>query len=273
MIVSIDVGASYTKGIAVEESEIVDFYTFPTTNKKKSAIKMLKRFFQKEQKNKPIDKITIVGNIAKELGPYFKGTPILWVNEIKAMGFGGLILTGRKQGLVVNIGTGTAMIAAQNGGEKIEHVGGTGIGGGTIIGLSRKMLRISDFVTIEEIAQLGDTSKVDLTVAQVVGGPIGIIPEDATASNLGILTTKSRKEDIAAGIFNMVSQIIGVVAVMTAKSYAMEREIILTGGLLKSYPIKQNIARTIELFGGLSLTPKNCEYSTALGAAEYLTNT
>jgi len=161
-------------------------------------------------------------------------------------------------------------VAAYEGGKVVRHVCGTAVGGGTIIGLSRRILGVADFKTLENMALKGNPNNVDLTVGDIVGGPVGIVPADATASNLGKLTCESSAEDIAAGIFNMVSQTIGVVAAMAARACGLEDSVIVTGMLAKSRLVSRIICETGRLFGARIFIPENCEFASAIGAAAVL---
>jgi type II pantothenate kinase len=148
----------------------------------------------------------------------------------------------------------------------VNHVGGTGVGGGTVMGLAKRILGISDFQTLEKIASKGKTNKADLTVADIIGGPVGIIPADATASNLARLNDETSAEDVSAGIFNMVSQVVGVVSSMAAKSCNLEEDVVFVGRLVKSPLVARIIHETTNVFGVKAFVPENCEYCTAVGA-------
>lgn len=167
----------------------------------------------------------------------------------------------------MSAGTGTAIVAVYDNGRRVKHVCGTGVGGGTIIGLSRTLLKTEDFSIIEKMALRGNVSNVDLTVGDIVGGPIGIVPADVTASNLAKLKENSNLNDVAAGIVNMVSQTIGVIAAMAAKACNLERSIVIVGTLAKSKIVAETICEAARLFGASASVPNNCEFSTAAGAA------
>jgi type II pantothenate kinase len=268
MIVGLDIGASLAKGILLDENlNVADKYVLPVEEPEKTAQKILKFFLEKRGYKHLITVVAASGGGSRLLSDKFLGLPVKRVDEIRAIGLGGLILAKKSEGLVVSAGTGTAIIATYEGGSFIRHVCGTAIGGGTIMGLSRRILGIADFNVLEDMALRGNTNNVDLTVGDIVGGPIGIIPAEATASNLGKLTCESKREDIAAGIFNMVSQTIGVIAAMAAKAYHLEDNVILVGMLAKSRIISKIVCETAELFGAKVVVPENCEFANALGSA------
>ncbi|MCX8170488.1 MAG: hypothetical protein N3E47_00755 [Candidatus Bathyarchaeota archaeon] len=270
MIIGLDVGASLTKGILIDdELRLLNKNITPTIEPKKASVKVLKSLLKKigsDYKGK-VKFIAVSGGGSRFIGDRVMGLSVRRVNEIKSIGLGGLMLSDKEECLVVSAGTGTAMVAVYENGKIVRHACGTGVGGGTIIGLSRRILGISDFKILEEMALKGNSNNVDLTVGEIVGGPIGIVPANATASNLGKLTCESRAEDIAAGIFNMVSQTIGVLAAVTAKALNLESSVILVGMLPKSRVISRIICETTSLFGAKAIVPGDCEFANAFGAA------
>jgi len=270
LIIGIDIGATTTKGIILEDSRILQRCSVLSTDATSSALKTMETLLDKTGAKNEIDLVAVSGGGARNFGDILLGLPVTKVDEIQAIGLGGLVLARRRKGLVVSIGTGTAMVAAYAGGKRVRHVGGTGVGGGTLLGLSRRMLGIDDFQTLENMASRGNTSMVDLTVGDIVGGPIGIVPAEATASNFGRLADVASGEDVAAGIFNMVSQVIGVLAAMAAKAYGLENAVILAGRLVTSSMVSEAICKTTELFGVKAYVPRHCEYCTAVGAARHV---
>lgn len=276
MIIGLDIGASFAKAILVNKSlDIIEKQILPVEDLKTAASRTLISFVVKigEDFKNRIKIVAASGGGSRFIGGEILGLPVKRVDEISAIGLGGLLLAGRSEGLVISAGTGTAIVAAYNNGRIVKHVGGTGVGGGTIIGLSRRLLGSSSFEDLENMALRGDARNVDLTVGDIVGGPIGIVPADATASNFGKLTCESRAEDVAAGIFNMVSQTIGVLAAMAAKAYNLENSIILVGMLPKSKIISRIMCETVKMFGAKAIVPSNCEFANALGAAAIVQQT
>ena len=83
------------------------------------------------------------------------------VAEFDSIGRGGLYLSGLDEAIVASLGTGTALIYAhkENGEVKTEYLGGTGVGGGTLIGLSRKMLGVDTIEHIEQLCEGGEGKK------------------------------------------------------------------------------------------------------------------
>jgi type II pantothenate kinase len=270
LIVGLDIGASTTKGVILADSRVLHQYFIQTSEIVSSASNTLESLSAKIEDRGVIDLVAVSGGGSRKIGDRLLGLPVKRVDEIQAIGLGGLILAEKRKGLIVSVGTGTAMVAAYDEGKRVKHVGGTGVGGGTIMGLSKRTIGVDDFAVLEAMALRGDARKVDLTVADIVGGPIGIVPGEATASNFGRLTATATEDDMAAGIFNMVSQVIGVVGAMAAKAHNLEEDVVFVGRLVKSVVVSEIVCKTTELFGVEVVVPENCEFCTAVGAAGYV---
>ncbi|UCC91237.1 MAG: hypothetical protein JSV39_02875 [Candidatus Aenigmatarchaeota archaeon] len=186
------------------------------------------------------------------------------------MGLGGLALTRKKKCFVVSIGTGTAMVAVNDGGKSIKHAGGTGVGGGMLKGLYRLLLNKHDINNLEVFAKRGDLRKVDLTVKDIVGKGIGKLSPKATAANFAKLTDDIEHKDIALGLLNMVGEVVGTLATFAAKNYGLEKDIVFIGKVTKNRTLMKRIRQAVRTFGGKAVVPKNAEFATAIGAAKAL---
>jgi type II pantothenate kinase len=272
MILGLDIGASKIKGIVFEKSKILHRFSMKSQYSSQSTKHVLENLLSKIKQNYYFKEIAISGVGARVVGKDFCGLKVKKVDEIQAIGIGGLVLTGKNKGLIVNIGTGTAIVASYDEGKLAEHVGGTGIGGGTILGLSKRMIGIEDFKVIEKMAIKGDKWKVDLSVNDIAGKSVGLIPASATASNFGKLEGEISENDIASGIFNLVLQAIGVISVMSARAYNLQNDIVFVGGLMRSSLAIQVLNKTLEIFNLKCLIPENCDYCTVLGAVKHVSN-
>ena len=92
------------------------------------------------------------------------------MDEFTANGVGGGYFAGGQEDfMVVSMGTGTSFVRVQN---KIPtHMGGIGIGGGTITGLSKLMLNTDDVDKIQEMATEGNVGHIDLRIAIFPSSP------------------------------------------------------------------------------------------------------
>jgi type II pantothenate kinase len=272
MIIGIDLGGSSTKAVALDRGTIVGNTVVPTTEPLASAIGAMGTLLTELGKQLgDIEILAVCGGKSTALPSNILGSKVRKVDEIRAIGLGGTFLSRKERALVVSMGTGTAIVAAREGGRSIEHIGGTGIGGGSLIGLSRRLLNTSDIQLIESLAQKGDLTEVNLRVGDVVGGPIGKLNPDATASNFGGLRDDATSADIAAGILDMIGEVIGMLAVISARATDLEGDIVLVGRLTKMEPLVRYIMKTGQMFGVEMLVPELAEYCAAVGAARFCT--
>ncbi|MEM3504146.1 MAG: hypothetical protein QW134_07990, partial [Nitrososphaeria archaeon] len=181
-------------------------------------------------------------------------------------------LSGKKEAIVVSVGTGTAIVYARMNanGHHVEHLGGTGVGGGTIAGLGKLLLKKEYPSSIFREALGGELSRVNLQVKDIVGGPIGRIPAEATASNFGKVGDDTRPEDIALGLITMIAEVVATVAYFAAKQKGLEESIIFVGKLPSQEIFSNRLLDTLSILGGRAVIPKNAEYATAIGAAKSL---
>jgi type II pantothenate kinase len=165
------------------------------------------------------------------------------------------------------MGTGTALVTVD--GPDIVHWGGSGVGGGTLIGLAGKMLNIKSLDTLVDKAMRGNLENVDLTVGDIAGGALDNLPASITASNFGKMSDQAMDEDIALAIINLVAQTIGVMGIAAARASNIQ-DIILTGKLAGIAPLKSVLERVADLYKTKFIIPENAGFATAIGAAIYI---
>ena len=201
--------------------------------------------------------------------PLYEGLDCRPAPEFDCVGRGGLYLAGLEEAVVVSMGTGTALVHAKRDGDgaKVEYLGGTGVGGGTLVGLSHKMLGVDTVEHIEQLAVGGDLGNVDLRIRDI--SDQGLYPgvnTELTASNFGKLSDLANKHDIALGISNMVGEIIGMMAVFAARSFHLT-DVVLTGNLTAIEPIRKVFDGFNKTFGMRFVIPENAQFATVIGAA------
>ena len=143
---------------------------------------------------------------------------------------------------------------------------GTGVGGGTLLGLGSKLLDVRNYDSIVEMSLKGDLDNVDLYVGDLSKTEDGYMPSKVTAANFGKVTDFSTKEDIAAGLVNMVFQTVGMMSVFAAQTVGL-KDIVLIGNLSKVPNIRELFRQVEDLHGVRFHVPEFAEYATALGAA------
>ena len=166
--------------------------------------------------------------------------------------------------IVVSMGTGTSFVMAD--GNSIRHIGGIGIGGGTLQGLSRIMLNTSDIKQVAALAMQGDIKHINLLIGDISAQPLPGLPMEATASIFARAQNDAPKEHIACGIISMVLQSIGSASVLAAQGTGC-RDMVLIGNLSLLPQCKEIFPALEKLYGVRFHIPKYSEYCTAIGAA------
>ncbi len=265
MIIGIDIGSTTTKAVAVHNGEIIKTIKTKAFDAVTSATGALGKMIMEGNINiSSIEKIIITGAGALKINNEIFGIVTHKIDEITAIGIGGMFLSKRENVIIVNIGTGTSIIEARK--DKITHLGGTGIGGGTITGLSKELLKTSTFENILKLADEGDLQQVDLLIEDISDEDISFLNKKSTASNFGKMLDTAEKEDIALGVINMVYQVIGVISVFAAKSRNLDT-VIITGNGSKNMIGRKILEEISHMYKINFEYPTDAEYATAIGAA------
>ncbi|MBQ7384553.1 MAG: type II pantothenate kinase [Clostridia bacterium] len=273
-VIGIDVGGSTTKIVGMKKDgsgkvELVEPQFVRATDAITSAYGAFGKFTtQNEIGLSDINQVLMTGVGASFIDKPIYSLPCKKVSEFTAVGLGGLYLSGLDEAIVVSMGTGTAFIHATKKGEKteIEYLGGTGVGGGTLIGLSKKMIGVDTVEHIEQLCEEGDLGKVDLRIKDISGDNSFQINEDITASNFGKLSDIANQHDIALGIANMVAETIAMLGIFAARNYKLNK-VVLTGNLTTIEPITRVFESLEENFGVKFIVPENAQFATVIGAA------
>lgn len=266
VIIGIDVGGSTTKIVGyTEQAKPVGMLKVEAADPLTSAYGALGKFINENKLTlSDVKKIILTGVGSALFKKKIYGIPTSVVDEFKAIGLGGLALSKKQEGLVVSMGTGTAFVRA--GKKGIFHIGGSGVGGGTVVGLCSKLCGVKSFRTIVSLAQEGRLEKVDLNIGDISTRAISTLAKDITASNFGKMEDGSLPADFAVGVLNMVFQTIGMMAVFACRNEAM-KDVILTGTLAQVPPSRQVFQRLHKMHGVNFIIPDNALYATATGAA------
>lgn len=213
-----------------------------------------------------IKKVMCTGAGASYMTKPIYDLPCEKIAEFNSIGLGGLYLSGLDRAVIVSCGTGTALVYASRDAEP-KYLGGTGVGGGTLVGLSKKMLGMDNVAHISELAREGDISKIDLKISDISKSEIVSAFDDImTASNFGSVSDLATKADIALGIINMVFETIGMMAIFAARNYET-RDVVLTGNLSVVEQAAGVFNNLNNMFGMNFIIPKNSAFGPVIGAA------
>jgi type II pantothenate kinase len=216
--------------------------------------------------------LSVTGGRHRDLPPTIGACRIVGVNEVTSIGRGGQALAlsdGDDPAtpiLVVSAGSGTAIVSAR--GAEYAHVTGTAVGGGTLLGIGRLLVGSAEATEIDALARRGDSNAADLTLKDVISGPIGALPANATAVNFGRLAREGltlSREDLAASLMTLVGQVIAITAVNAARAERLEKIALI--GHMTDMPSFRRVITSVGNFYGMELTLfDNAGYGTALGA-------
>jgi type II pantothenate kinase len=264
MIVGIDIGGSTTDAVVLDNGHI-HVVTIEANDPVAAAAGALGKLVGGlEIRLEQIARVAATGAGARALSDSLLGRPVAKVDEFTAIGVGGTSLAARKSALVVSLGTGTAIVSVRD--NQIEHFSGTGVGGGTLLGLSKHILGVANIETLEAMAERGDLKRVDLTVRDIAGGPVGDLPPGTTAANFGKVTADATAEDKALAIMNMIVEVIGVLSIASARA-CDQRDIVLTGKLTRIFRFMQRVRGRESILRRGFIIPEHADYATAIGAA------
>lgn len=192
------------------------------------------------------------------------------VPEFDAAGIGGLYLSGLDEAIIVSMGTGTALVHAKKDGDNIHtnYLGGTGVGGGTLLGLTKKMTGVNTIEHIEELCEGGSLDNIDLRVKDISkNSQFTGVNENLTASNFGKLSDMATAGDIALGVANMVAETIAMMAIFTARGLGI-KNVVLIGNLTTIKPVRE-VFYGLDSFGINFIIPDDASFGTVMGAALY----
>ena len=272
-IIGIDIGGSTTKIVGFRQNgaqnQLIEPLFVRATDALTSAYGAFGKFtVQNDLSLSDIDQVLMTGVGSSFIDKPLYSLPCRKVSEFQCVGLGGLYLSGLEEAIVVSMGTGTALIHAvrTEKGTLTEYLGGTGVGGGPLLGLSRQMLGVDSVDHLEQLAEDGDLSKVDLRIGDISGDHNFEIKETITASNFGKLSDIANKNDIALGITNMVAETIAMLAIFAARNFRV-KNVVLTGNLTAMPTVARVFEGLEETFGVRFLIPEQAQFATVIGAA------
>ena len=274
VVIGIDVGGSSTKivGFSIKDDgfELIEPQIIKANDPVTATYGAFGKFTDENNlKISDISRIMMTGVGASHVKHNLYGLECYRVAEFDSIGCGGLYLSGLTEALVVSMGTGTAMVHACAGG-KMKYLGGTGVGGGTLVGLSRLLLNSDSVDHVEKIAEGGSLDNVDLRIKDMMTSKsLDHLEADLTAANFGKLSDIATKDDIALGIMNMVFETVGMVSIFAARSVGV-KDVVLTGNVTRLSHCKRKFDEFnhLEIGKGLNfIIPERSRFATAIGAA------
>ena len=220
---------------------------------------------------KYVDKIIATGTGSSYLEDIFNGIEIIKIDEFDAVAYGGLILSKLEKANIVSIGTGTTIVYSDL--KSIKRIGGTGLGGGTLVGLGSAILsdigndkiEITNFKTLIDMAKLGDKSNVDLMIGDINKGSIGNMTSDITAANFAATNKNANKYDHIAAALNMILENISLLV----KAVCNDEIVVYIGTMVSDEYVRECLYKIANYTGSKIMFVEDSEYAIVIGAWEY----
>lgn len=166
------------------------------------------------------DRIVATGGGAVRLGPQLAGVDVEHEGEFEAWARGAPELAAQEgiplpaRYLLVSLGTGTSILLMAAG--KSERVGGSALGGGTLLGLGQLLLGTASFSEIAALAERGDRRNVDLLVGDIYTDSELPLSRDLNASSFAKLASR-KPEDIAHALTGLIGENLGLICAHLAQ--------------------------------------------------------
>ena len=266
IVIGIDVGGSTTKIVGLNEGEIISPMFITATDPVSSLFGAFGKYIYSNNISlSDIEHVMITGVGSAYVEGNIYGLPTSKADEFQSDGLGAHFGSKLDKLIVVSMGTGTTLIQVE--GDKIRYLGGLGMGGGTLMGLSSLLLKTTNIDTIQELAERGNVKNVNLQIEDICKNDLEGLPLHATASLFGkVANSHACDEDIAIGIYYLVIQTIGCAAVLSALNSGI-KDIVPIGNLAQ-IPQCRTIFKMIEdLYKVRFHIPEHAEFRTAIGAA------
>lgn len=267
LVIGIDVGGSTTKIVGIENGKSIKSPMNITANDPITSLfgAFGKYLYDNDIALDNVEHVMLTGVGASGVTTPIYGLPTTHVDEFQADGLGARFDSGLDRLVVVSMGTGTTLVHVD--GDKISHIGGISMGGGTLQGLSHLLLQTTHISEVVEMASHGDISHINLQIKDISKNDIEGLPMYATASLFGkVVNSNTTPSDIAKGIICMVLETIGSCAVLSQVGQGI-KDFVLIGNLTR-LPECQIIFPMMEsLYGVRFHIPEHSCHCTALGAA------
>lgn len=274
VVIGIDVGGSTTKIVGFRDNggspELIEPQLIKACDPLTSAYGAFGKFTDENKlKFSDISKVMITGVGSAYVKDSLYGLNCERVEEFNSIGLGGLYLSGLSEALVVSMGTGTAVVHA-NGNGKMDYLGGTGVGGGTIMGLTKLLVGAESVEHISEYAEQGSLENIDLRIQDITAqSALSELSRELTVANFGNVSDVASKSDIALGVMNMVFETVAMISIFAARSVGV-KDIVLTGNVTKMLYCRERFSELEKMmahYGVKFVTPEYSSFATVIGAA------
>lgn len=240
--IGIDAGGTLTKIAYVDAHEKLVLKRFPSY-KMAEIVPFIEQF-------EDIKVIGITGGRAEQFKEHMSKSCIVnYIVEFEATLLGVRYMLEKEshtfnQAIITNIGSGTSIHYMK--GDSSFRAGGTGVGGGTLIGLGALLTGVYKYDDISERASRGSRKNIDLLVEDIFQGieiPAPLSP-NLTASNFGKIAINKpqehSKENLLASVARLVGEVITTLSIQLSDQHEAEH-IIYIGTTLTDHDVLKDI--------------------------------
>ena len=265
IVIGIDAGISTTKIVGIQDGRVISPIRIKATDPITSLYGAFGKFlYDNKIQLSDVEHIMLTGVGSAYIDKPIYDLPTEKVDEFLADGLGAKFESKKDNMIVVSMGTGTSLVKCE--GDHVEHIGGIGIGGGTLQGLSRLLLNTDDIQQVSKMALQGDISSTNLLIGDISAKPLPGLPMNAVASLFGKAKNNATPNDIALGLIWTVLQSIGSASILSSIGCNI-RDFVLIGNLTLLPQCKSVYPAMEKLYHVRFHIPKYSEFCTAIGAA------
>ena len=215
--------------------------------------------------------LAATGGRAGRLGDAFCGVQVTCIPEFQAWASGAPILADLEgialpdSYLLVSLGTGTSILHLTPG--ESRRVGGSALGGGSLLGLGRLLLGVDAFDEITALAAGGDRRKVDLLVGDIYGdGEVLPLPAELNAASFAKLESRE-PADVAHALIGLVGENTALLCGQLAGALGAQA-VVYCGSTLRGNPTLAEILTGVTaMLGASSHLLEHGAFCGAVGAA------
>ena len=258
--VGVDAGASLCKLVLPGETSFA-FAKFPSTDM--HGVRACLSDWKPER-------VIATGGGAARLERELDGVRVHTVPEFAAWARGAPLLAAREglelppHYLLVSLGTGTSVLSLD--GERATRVGGSALGGGTLLGLGRLLLGVETFEEICALAARGDRRRVDLLVGDIYPGGEIPLPLDLNAASFAKLESRE-PADLAHALMGMLGENIALICGTLARSHGALAVVYCGSTLIQNPELREILRWVTQAYGAQPHFLDSGAYCGAFGAA------
>jgi len=186
------------------------------------------------------------------------------INEIQSIGTGGSYLTKKKNCYVVSVGSGSPIIDISD--SIATHLVGTGMGAGTIFGLSSIYARTDSVESINVLAETGTGERLNLVIGDIYDQSNFLnYPSGTTVGNFAKQSPSVSRSDFICSTMKMVAETLSSMVTACMLNNIKKDVVIVGGGAL--YPkFNEYIIETLNFYDLNGIVPEDALYAGCYGA-------